>query len=389
MSKPKVLLVDDEPNILTAYERNLRLRFDIDTALGSMLGLEAVAQKGPYAVIVSDMRMPIMDGVQFLAAVKEKTPDSVRIMLTGNADLETAIQVVNQGNIFRFLTKPCPIEVLAKALDDGAHQHHLITAERELLEKTFSGAIRVLAEILSMVDPRSFDQAMTLRDLSHTMADTLELKQSWDLTVAAMLSQIGNVTIPGSVLSKARKGEPLTDTETAMLNRLPHVSRDLLANIPRLETVANIVYYQNKCFDGQGFPQDPVARENIPLGARILKVLSDLMKLGTDPANLPKAFAVLRSRAGWYDPKVLDAAYACFVQRGAFAAPTTKQPLAVGVNDLLLGQILLSDVETADGVLLIAAGHTISNATLERIKNFARLSGIKEPILVENPAPAA
>jgi DNA-binding NtrC family response regulator len=128
--------VDHEENILLAYQRQLRKEFQIETALGGGPAPEAIAQRGPYAVIVSDMRMPGMDGVQFLSKVKERAPDSVRMMLTGNNDLQTAMQAVNEGNSFRFLTKPCTPETLAKALEAGLEQYRLITAERELLEKT-------------------------------------------------------------------------------------------------------------------------------------------------------------------------------------------------------------------------------------------------------------
>ncbi|MFH1417727.1 MAG: response regulator, partial [Planctomycetota bacterium] len=135
MSK-KILCVDDDPNILNAYRRGLRRLFEIETAEGGAEGLEAIASQGPFAVVVSDMRMPGMDGIQFLTAVKKRAPESVRIMLTGNADQQTAMDAVNEGSIFRFLTKPCPPEHLAKALTAGIEQYRLITAEKELLGKT-------------------------------------------------------------------------------------------------------------------------------------------------------------------------------------------------------------------------------------------------------------
>ena len=111
----KILFVDDEPDLLAAYQRHLRKAFEIETAEGPERGLEAVTERGPFAVIVSDLRMPNMDGIQFLSLVKKKTPNSVRIMLTGCADLETSIAAVNEGNIFRFLTKPCQPNTLVKS----------------------------------------------------------------------------------------------------------------------------------------------------------------------------------------------------------------------------------------------------------------------------------
>lgn len=129
------MLVDDEPLILASIKRQLRKRFDVDTATSGQEGLDKVRDHGPYAVVVSDMQMPQMDGVQFLSAVQELAPNSVRIMLTGNADQRTAVDAINRGSIFRFHTKPCPLEDLAKSIAAGIEQHRLMLV-REQLEET-------------------------------------------------------------------------------------------------------------------------------------------------------------------------------------------------------------------------------------------------------------
>jgi DNA-binding NtrC family response regulator len=102
----RILLVDDDPNILDGFRRSLSREFLMETALGAELALKLVAENGPYAVVVSDMRMPGMDGVQFLSKVKAQSPDTIRVMLTGNADMDTAVHAINEGSIFRFLNKP-------------------------------------------------------------------------------------------------------------------------------------------------------------------------------------------------------------------------------------------------------------------------------------------
>ena len=128
----KVLFVDDDTNILAAFKRQLRKKFTIDTAKSPEEGLKAVREKGPYAVIISDLRMPGMDGNQFLYRVREITPESVRILLTGHADLQAAMNAINSGNIFRLLTKPCPSEVLVDAIASGVEQH---IKNRKLVKK--------------------------------------------------------------------------------------------------------------------------------------------------------------------------------------------------------------------------------------------------------------
>jgi DNA-binding NtrC family response regulator len=129
-----ILLVDDDPSVLEALQRQFRKQFCLHTASGGEEGLTMVRVKGPYAVVVSDCRMPALDGIQLLGLVRKIAPDTVRMMLTGNNDLHTAMEAVNQGEIFRFLTKPCTPEVFRKALEDGIKQY-----QRNLLKKTVGG----------------------------------------------------------------------------------------------------------------------------------------------------------------------------------------------------------------------------------------------------------
>ena len=135
----KVLIVDDEPAVLEGYKRLLRRDFDLETAEGGELGLRVIQEQGPFALVISDMRMPRMDGVQFLSRVKELSPETVRMVLTGHADMQAAIDAVNQGSVFRFLTKPCEKETLAKAITTGFVQYQLVIAEKVLLENTLIG----------------------------------------------------------------------------------------------------------------------------------------------------------------------------------------------------------------------------------------------------------
>lgn len=130
----KIIFVDDEENILKGLKFNFHRMFCVSTALSGEEALTIMEEQGPFSVVVSDMRMPGMDGITFLMKVKEKYPDTVRVMLTGNADLETAMNAVNEGNIFRFLTKPCNNEKMQQVLNDSIRQHDLIQAEKALMK---------------------------------------------------------------------------------------------------------------------------------------------------------------------------------------------------------------------------------------------------------------
>jgi len=376
----KILFVDDDTEILAAFQRQLRKRFHIETALGGREGLKAVMNRGPYAVIVSDLRMPGMDGIQFLSRSREIAPDSVRMMLTGYAELQTAIDAVNQGNIFRFLTKPCPQDLLVDVLAAGIKQYRLVTAERELLEKTLWGSIKVLTEVLGLLNPEAFGLSSRIKRYVREIALHMGVAGVWRLETAAMLSQIGCVILPDETLGKLYRGEELTKEEGHLMDMHPNIASDLLVNIPRMQEVAEIIAYQGKRFDGSGMPPDSRKGEDIPLGARVLKVVLDFDILEASGTPKSEAFLQLKQRLGWYDPSVLAALEAVVgVDEKKYEIRVVK------AQGLMENMILAEDVRTSEGILLISKGHEISRPLLQRLNNFARISRIKEPIRVIVP----
>jgi len=303
----RILCVDDDPNLLEAYHRALGRRFHMESALNGEEALAAVVDRGPYAVVVVDMRMPGVNGVRLLARVREIAPDTVRMMLTGHADQQTALDAVNDGHVFRFMTKPCAPQDFAKALEAGIEQYRLITAERELLSKTLTGSIKVLTDVLALVNPGAFGRASRVYHLVGPVCKELNLERKWPIEIAAMLSQIGCVAVPEQTLAKAYGSDRLSPVESLAIQRHPEVGRELLANIPRLEEVAEIVAYQDKLYDGRGFPSDDVRGTDIPLGSRILKAALDLDTLLSTGSRPETALAEINRRQGWYDPAVLAA----------------------------------------------------------------------------------
>jgi len=378
----KVLFVDDDPYILDAFRRQFRKKFEVSTAPGGMEGLDLIQQSGPFAVVVADMRMPGMDGVQFLKEVRKQVPDTVRLMLTGNADQQTAMDAVNEGNVFRFLTKPCSEIVLANALEAGIEQYRLITAEQELLEGTLNGAIKLLTDILSLVAPSAFGRAMIQREMARKLAQVLAISNTWDIELAAMLSNIAAVTIPPETLVKAYSKEQLSVDEKQMISQLPKVSSDLLANIPRLDKVARIVLYQHKNFDGTGLPSDKLTGDAIPLESRILRVVNKLSRLQAYGLSNSAALEQMEKRGGRYDPRVLQAA--AILQTDEEEAKVAL-PIDVTVAELRPGQVLISNIESLEGQLIFSAGHALTATIVHKLQNYAALSRIKEPIRVTVP----
>jgi response regulator RpfG family c-di-GMP phosphodiesterase len=372
----RVLFVDDEANILAGFKRQLRKYFSMETALGPEEGLRIMKERGPFGVVVSDLRMPGMDGIEFLGNVRKLYPETIRMVLSGHADLQTAIKAVNEGHIFRFLTKPCHPDTLSKVLDAGIEQYRLVTAEKELLEKTLKGSIKVMTELLALANPEAFGRSSRIKRLTTQVATFLGITDLWRLETAAMLSQVGFVILPEETLDKIYRGEELEGEEKQIYDMHPVITSDLLRNIPRLEEIARIITYQEKHLDGTGNPKDGVKGEEIPLGSRILKAVLDFDVL--DGIGFPQDEVLRRmeNREGWYDPAVLHA------MKMALGVGTRYEILNVSVNGLTGGMILGQDVMSRQGKLLISKGQEVSQPLVERLKNYAEASGVREPIRV-------
>jgi response regulator RpfG family c-di-GMP phosphodiesterase len=367
--KPRILCVDDEPKVLEGMMPHLRRRFDVSTAANGELGLEAVRTAGPFAVVMSDMRMPGMNGAQLLAAVRGHAPDTVRLLLTGQSDLESTVAAVNDGQIFRFLTKPCPADRLLEALNAAVEQHRLVSAERVLLAETLQGSIRTLIDILSLNNPLTFGRAGRVRQHVSTLAKRLRAADSWAIETAAMLAPIGAVTLPPETVEKVYHGHTLTDAEESLVEKMPAVAERFLAHIPRLEPVRDILKHQHDRFDSA--PLGP------PLGARLLRMAHDYDVLETQGETAGSALAQLRGRTGVYDPSLLDA----FAELLG-TAQDRRTVEAVTLGRLRPGMVFAEDVRSREGALLIARGHEVTQSLLERMRNFSRNLGVREPLKV-------
>ena len=366
----RILCVDDEVNILRAMERQFRKEFEIHTALGPVLGLQAVAEKGPFAVVVSDLRMPVMDGVEFLTRVRAVSPDSVRVMLTGQADMDAAIAAVNEGNIFQFLTKPCPAETLTRALNAALEQHRLITAERELLEQTLRGSIGVMSELLCLVNPLAFGRAQRIRRYVMYMAEKLDLPDRWQFELAAMLSQIGSVTVPPEVMEKNLSLEPLTSDEARIVAAQSRIGYDLLARIPRLELVARMVANQETNWIPSAAKADAAV-----MGAALLKVARDFdEQIARGGESGPTLAAMKRSLH--YNPEFIEAL-------GQVGVEEPQRTLRlVNLAQLRTKMIVHADVRAGNGLLLLAKDQEVTETAIARLRSFAQTVGIVEPLQV-------
>ena len=370
----KILLLDDDENILHGYHRVLRSEFSLDVALGGVQALQALEHHGPYAVLVADMKMPGMSGLEVLAEARNRWPETIRIMLTGNADQKTAVDAVNEGRVFRFLTKPCRAEELALAIRAGIRQYRLERAEKDLLEQTLTGSIQLLSELMGVLAPSTFSRCWTLRRRCARIGRILGCEHVWEIEVAALLAPIGWVAMP----KESPRGDPSLTSIKVLMDRVPEIGARMLNSIPRMEQVAEIIRYQAKGYDGSGLPADEVAGTALPLGARILKATADFTDLESSRKSWAVAFEELRLHPRSYDPSVLDALAQCLSEFPGACGLPRNLPL----SSLSAGMILASPVVTRQGHQVCVPGLCLGIGHLELLRIMAEFGDLQEPIAV-------
>lgn len=376
--KDKILLVDDEPNVLAGYKRGLRQRFDVFTAEGGEKGLESISAHGPFCVIVSDMRMPVMDGVEFLKKVKRVSPESTRMMLTGNADQETAMKAVNIGAIFRFLTKPCPSNELTAALALGIRQYKLVTAEKEILEKTLTGSVKLLTELVSISEPALTAKAEKICEYTKIVCPALQIENAWELEFAAMLEPLGALTHPKELRTKVTNAEQLNEKELEAILDIPNISSRLLANIPRLENVSELVKFAGPMITDPDKAAVPLESQTTEM--RTIRILCDIVEMELSGTSEKNALDVLRARNQIYDFELVEK-IAQVIEKGSIGQGLENMvEMEVRVKNLLNGDILKQNVESLNDRLLLSKGTRITSVFLARLNSYRRLVGIQEPI---------
>jgi response regulator RpfG family c-di-GMP phosphodiesterase len=373
--KPRILFVDDDPLALEGLSRSVYREFKADLAEGPEAGLEKVKNDGPYIVVISDMRMPVMDGAEFFSRVRILAPDSIRVMLTGYADTEAAMRAVNEGRIFRFLNKPVAAEDLTLTLRACVAQYDLMLREKELLEKTLAGAIRVLSEVLHLANPVAFNKGTRICQYVRHIAGKLCFSNTWQYEIAAMLSELGCLTLTPDLLEAIHAGEPLTPEHERIYSQHPQIAHDLLARIPRLELVADMILQQKEVPTDLSRSLSPDA-ESVRRGAQMLRVSLAFDRLLSTGSERQEALLALSRNPAEYDAKMVAALGDFRTSRG----PTELR--AIDVRDLRTGMILNEHLRSTTGMLLAAKGQEVSHALVKTVHNFVEVGTVKGTVLV-------
>jgi response regulator RpfG family c-di-GMP phosphodiesterase len=361
---PQVLCVDDEPRVVKGLSLHLRDRFNVLTALGGEEALEKLRTTPTVAVVISDMRMPGMDGAQLLSKVRQLYPDTVRVLLTGEAARDVVVLAVNEGQIFRFLTKPCEAERLIACVEAAVTQHRLLTAERVLLQETLLGCIRALSDVLALTNPVAYGRASRLRRQVIAFAAHLDCAQdSWPLEAAAMLSQIGYLSVPVELVEKVHYGETLTPEERTLVAATPEVASKLIGQIPRLEPVTALL----GAMSDSGEPLTRLKGQS-QTWARVLRLVTAFDALTSQGHPPEEALQLLERRVQPAEAELVQK-FAAYLGASSGDSQIVELPL----RQVRPGMTILQDLRTELGALLVARGFEVTERFLERIKNFGPL----------------
>jgi response regulator RpfG family c-di-GMP phosphodiesterase len=355
---PHVLCVDDEPRVVDGLALHLRRDYQVRTANGANNALQLLKEHGAPAVIVSDMRIPGMDGATLLKHVKHLHPETTRILLTGDPGRDVAMAAVNEGQIFRYLTKPCPPEQLRSAIEAGVAHHRLVTAEKVLLQETLIGCIGALIDILAITNPVAFGRATRVKRLAVDLAAAAGAKGLWQLEAAAMLSQIGYISLPAELVEKVYYGKRLTPEERALVDNAPQVAQKLLARIPRLEPVMEILA-------GSQQAKSEVPEGLVKLGGGILRLVLDYDTLIAQGRPVQEAIAAIRSQTSRHDGKLIER-----LELLVGASVNAQELSEVTVGDVIPGMVFMDDLRTNVGTLLVPKGFEVTETFMERLRNF-------------------
>ncbi len=425
---PVVLFVDDEPSILSALRRLVRPQgYRVLLASGGAAGLELLAQE-PVDVVVSDMRMPEMDGAVFLEQVRERWPAVGRILLTGYADIQATVAAVNRGQIQRHIAKPWDDRELLMAIDDALSRRRLELENRALLQLTkaqnaelqslntdLSHRVRArtmeLEQVNAMLE-KSFEQVketfllsiqvfsglMELRegglagysrqvaDLARRTARRMGLgpRVEEDVHSAGLLHEIGKLGFPDALLRKPVS--TMNAEEIARYRRHTLNGEAALLPLGHLQHVARLVRSQHERIDGKGFP-DGLSGDAVPLAAQALAIASDYHaalsgRMAEQRFTPAQALLLARGGAGTrYEPEIVE----------AFELALTDEPedvprdRQISPQDIEPGMVLARDLLTPKGTLLLAAGHVFDARLVRQIREFAGREGVKLALFVQPP----
>lgn len=378
--RARILLVDDDVDLLLALEVQLGSMYDVTTAQSASKGLASIAENDRFAVVISDMEMPDVNGIAFLKQVRQLAPESVLAMMTAHSDIGVAIRAVNDGQVFRFLLKPFRGQELVTVIDQCVDQFRLVIAERELLETTLISSIQLLIDILALTNPLGFGRANRIRCYTRQLAEILKIEPIWEIELAGLLCQVGCITIPPTTLARALSGDELSHDESQCYLKLTDTSARLIDHIPRLERVARIIA-RSQAPSSQNPENCKSTYESFETAAAdILRASITFDTQISRGATKSRAVAELKREGGQLSPTVL----------AAFSAidsiSTDRRMTVVKSNELNGTMIVRENLYAKNGHLIVGKGQQVTKSMRELIRSYVQRGIVDDAIGVYLPA---
>jgi response regulator RpfG family c-di-GMP phosphodiesterase len=413
MEPVKILCVDDEPNILSSLRRLFRTRgYQVFTAEGGNAGL-SILENESVDLVISDMRMPEMDGACFLENVQARWPDTIRLLLTGYADIQSTIDAINRGEIYRYIAKPWDdndlllivrqaierkllerekqrLEELTQRQNDElktlnasletkveertaalTQAHDELVATNEKLKSNFITSIKIFSSLIEMREARPAGHSGRVADLARKLAAKMKLDegQAQEIFIAALLKDIGKIGFSDGLLSKPI--EMMSGDDLGHYRKHPQRAEQLLMPLEDLRGTAKILRSQTERYDGLGYP-DSLVENSIPIGARILTLATDYDNLQIG-ALVERCFTpaeakdlILRNAGKRYDPQVVNAFKAVLSD----IAQETLGEFVVASAGLRPGMILARDLLTREGIMMLPAERMLDQHLIRKILDF-------------------
>jgi CheY-like chemotaxis protein len=366
----KVLLVDDDAKLLSSLKRNLCFDYDLTIAESGQQALDRLSAHEQFSVIVTDMRMPHMDGIQFIEEARRVAPNSVYLMLTGNQDIQTAMKAVNDGQVFRFLNKPCEVAEIKRALDAALKQYSLMHAEKELLQKTFVGAVNVLSDVLDSLRPDVVQQSHRVDSVMRACEEGLGFCGNWEYRMAARLGLVGLVLQPPNEQERFQKLGPADPESQHLFDEILMTSARMIERIPRLNSVVAILRAPQITDGAVGLAD--IEHTTPALGGLLLRVATYWTNLTSTGSAPLAALDELREAFPDMPLQIVEALLALECEQ------TYARPLKLSVENLTEGMVLYDDVHSDDGAVLLRKGRRLTTAAIEKL----RLGRSLKPIFV-------
>jgi response regulator RpfG family c-di-GMP phosphodiesterase len=411
----RVLIVDDEEIVLIALrETLLRAGYLVSTANDPLPALEMM-QTQQFAVIISDQQMPSMTGLDFLTKAKTLQPDASRMLITAVLSLDTVIDAINRGEIYRFIIKPWLREELLVTLQNAVQRFELLTRNNvlqattlamnekltqlnrelelqlargseqneqlshlnEALERNLSRSIELCVQTMQTFYPTLGNQARRAFEVCRSMAEVLNLPpdQKQILEISAWLHDVGLIGVPRQLIRKWQsEPQTLDEAERLLVEHHPILGQELAGFVHHLEGVGMIIRAHHERFDGQGYP-DNLMGTNIPWLARLLAVA---VAFAESTLDLEDAIQAVRLGSGTaYDPEAIRV----FVRAIPKAAVPRKER-EVLLSELAPGMVLAKGIYTSNGLLLIPEGQQLSAPYIDKLLNHNRINPINQSLVV-------